>query len=93
MKPKWFSVRLNPLRITIFYACVGGIWLLLASAKMIRELFYDPSVYQRIEIYNSVFILATAWILYILIRKSESRIVRREESLGRMNRTLKTFSE
>ncbi|MGD0585337.1 MAG: ATP-binding protein, partial [Oryzomonas sp.] len=93
MKPNRFNKYFNPLSITIFYACIGGIWLLLASARMIRELFHDPSVYQRIEIYNSVFILTTAWILYVLIRKSESRIVHREESLGRLNRTLKAFSE
>jgi PAS domain S-box-containing protein len=93
MKLDRFNVRLSPLSITIFYACVGGIWLLLASAKMIRRLFLDPSAYERIEIYNSIFILVTAWLLYVLIRKSESGIKQHKESLSRLNRSLKAYSE
>lgn len=86
-------MRLSPLSITIFYACIGGIWLLLASAKMIGGIFFDDSGYQRIELYNSGFILITAWLLYFLIQKSESGIKKRKNALIRLNRAFKACTE
>lgn len=93
MKWNWFKIRLSPLSITIFYACVGGIWLLLASAKMIGGIIFDKSNYLRFELYNSGFVLITAWLLYFMIQKSESGIKKHKNALIRLNRAFKACTE
>jgi PAS domain S-box-containing protein len=88
-----FNFRLSPLRIAVFYACIGGIWLLLISTRIITALFLDPTAFKLFEVNNTIFILVTAWLLYFLIRKSESGINRSKDALSRLNRTLKAYSE
>lgn len=92
---KWdrFNIRLSPLSIAIFYACIGGIWLLLATTKIITTLLLEPDTFKLLEVNNTIFILVTSWLLYFLIRKSESGIIQRKEALSRLNRALKAYSE
>jgi len=92
---KWnrFNIKLSPFSIALFYACIGGIWLLLISTKIITSLFLDPTAFKLLEVNNTIFILVTAWLLYFLIRKSESGIKQRKEALSRLNRALKAYSE
>ncbi|HEY3309633.1 MAG TPA: ATP-binding protein [Desulfuromonadaceae bacterium] len=92
---KWNDIKLqlSPLSIAIFYACIGGIWLLLISTKVLSYLFINPDNFTVFEFYNAVFILTTAWILFFLIRKSESGIKQRKDALSRLNRTLKSYSD
>ncbi|HEY6009679.1 MAG TPA: GAF domain-containing protein, partial [Geobacteraceae bacterium] len=87
------KIRLTPLSIAIFYACIGSIWLLFLFSKVITYVFRDPVPIEAVELNNSVFILVTAWLLYFLIRKSESDIKQRKEALSRLNRSLKAYSE
>jgi len=88
-----FNFRLSPLSIAIFYACIGGIWLLLTSGKIVTALFINPAAFKLLEINNTIFIIVSAWLLYFLIRKSESGINNRKDALSRLNRTLKAYSE
>ncbi|BCS54446.1 ATP-binding protein [Geobacter sp. SVR] len=90
--PSW-CIRINPLSIAIFYACIGGIWLLLVSTQVVTSFLIDPSAFKQIELHNTIFVLATAWLLYVMIRKSESGILQRKQALGRLNRALKAYSE
>lgn len=92
---KWNNIKLklSPLSIVLFYACIGGIWLLLISTRVFSFLFIDPTGFTIFELYNSIFIISSAWILYFLIRKSESDIKERRDALSKLNRTLKTYSE
>jgi len=87
------KIRLTPLSIAVFYACIGGIWLLVFFSKVVTYLFRDPVPLEVVELNHSAFILVTAWLLYFLIRKSESDIKQRKESLSRVNRSLKAYSE
>jgi len=87
------KIRLTPLSIAIFYACIGGIWMLVIFSKVVTYLFRDPVPLEVVELNHSVFILVTAWLLYFLIRKSEADIKQRKESLSRVNRALKVYSE
>jgi hypothetical protein len=87
------SIRLTPLSIVIFYACVGGIWLIFSSAQIFTSLFHKHPTSQLVEINNIFFILISSWLLYYFIRKSESGITNREKALSRLNRALKTYSE
>jgi PAS domain S-box-containing protein len=90
---KTFNMRLTPLSIVTFYACIGGIWLLLSCTKIFTSLFIDKSALKVLELNNIVFILLTSWLLYYLIRKSEADIKHRKNALTRLNRALKAYSE
>ena len=90
---KKFNLRLTPLSIATFYACVGGIWLVISSAKIITSLFQEHPAIQLLEINNIVFILVSSWMLYFLIRKSETSIKNRKKVLEKLNRTLRAYSE
>lgn len=87
------NIRLSPFSIVIFYACIGGIWLIFSSAKIITSLFQKHPAIQLLEVNNIIFILVSSWLLYFLIRKSEANIKHREQVLSRLNRALKAYSE
>lgn len=87
------KIRLTPLSIVIFYACIGGVWLLLYFTQIITHIFRKPVAMATVELNHSIFILVSAWLLYFLIRKSEADIIKRKESLSRANRALKAYTE
>lgn len=87
------KIRLSPFSIVIFYACIGGIWLIFSSAKIFSSLFQKHPSIQLLEVNNIVFILVSSWLLYFLIRKSEANIKHREKALSRLNRALRAYSE
>jgi len=90
---KKFNIQLSPLSIVLFYACIGGIWLIFSSAQIITSLFHTPPPVRLPEVNNIIFILVSSWLLYFLIRRSEANIKRREMALSRLNRALKAYSE
>ena len=73
-----FKITISPLSIVVFYACVGGIWLLVVFTRVVDLFFHDKTAKMALEINTSVFILVTAGLLYLLIRKSESGIKKRK---------------
>jgi PAS domain S-box-containing protein len=84
--------KLTPLNITIVYAVIGVVWGVL-SCLLPAVLSHKSDSYKAIETLNhGVFILATAALLFLLIRRSEGETTRGRESLSRVNRALKTFS-
>ena len=87
------KIKLSPFSIVIFYACIGGIWLIFSSAKIFSSLFKRNPAVQLLEVNNIIFILVSSWLLYFLIRKSEASIKHREQALSRLNRALKAYSE
>lgn len=90
---KKFDLHLTPFSIVTLYACIGGIWLLLSCAKIFTSLLIDKAAFTLFEVYNIAFILLTSWLLYFLIKKSESGIKHRKNELGRLYRALKAYSE
>lgn len=90
---KKINMRLTPLSIATFYACIGGIWLVFSSAKIITSLFQKHPAIQLLEINNIAFILVSSWLLYFLIRKSEANIKNRKKVLEKLNRALRAYSE
>ena len=87
------EVRLTPRIIVLIYLFVGTIWAMF-SDWVPTVVFNDPELLATLEIINHWgFIAATAILLFFLIRRSEAVIVRRKESLYRVNRALQAFSE
>ncbi|HBG07915.1 MAG: histidine kinase [Geobacteraceae bacterium GWC2_58_44] len=84
--------KLTPLNITIVYSVIGIVWGVL-SCLLPAVHSHQSSIYQGMETVNhGFFILATAALLFLLIRRSEDETTRGRESLSKVNRALKTFS-
>jgi PAS domain S-box-containing protein len=61
--------KLTPLRIIIIYMVVGGLWMLL-SEEILMAVINDPTAFARLEILMDwLYVVATAWMLYELIRR------------------------
>ena len=92
---KWSDVgaKLTPLNIVLSYLVFGIVWALffgwLPDALMYKRALLDDMEY----INHWVFLFASAWMLYFFIIHSEAAMMRRKETLHRVNRALKTFSE
>ena len=83
---------LTPLTITIAYAGIGILWgviswLLPAGQSQQSTLYSESQLF-----YHGFLLLATAALLYLLLRRSQSMTTRGKDSLTRLNRALKTFS-
>jgi PAS domain S-box-containing protein len=87
------ELKVTPRVIVFIYLLVGTIWAMF-SDWLPTLLFDDAELLVILELFNKwFFIAATALMLYSLIRRSEAVIIRRKESLYRLNRALKAFSE
>lgn len=84
--------RLTPLNITIVYSVIGVAWGVL-SCLLPAVQTHQSDLYKGVETVNhAFFILATAGLLFLLIKRSEGETSRGRESLSKVNRALKTFS-
>jgi PAS domain S-box-containing protein len=83
---------LTPLNITIVYTLTGVVWGAVSCLFPI-VLSHKSQGYQVVETLNhGFFVLVTATLLFLLIKRSEGETSRGKESLSRVNRALKTFS-
>jgi len=61
----------TPLKITMIYAIIGGLWILF-SDQLLAALVSDPVTFTRLgTIKGWFYVIATAGLLYILIRRAE----------------------
>ena len=92
MKKLFISSRLNCLTITIGYFGIGGIWALY-SDKLFG--FFQP---QTFEVKPAVgtcywcFIVLSSGLLYLLLHYWNSTKTELQQSLGKMARTVKSYS-
>lgn len=86
--------RLSPLKIALFYACIGGLWLLLNISMLVANLVLERDFLHAIEIQSVLLILVTSWVLYFLIVRTRSdSLSGKLEPLNRLVRALKAYSE
>lgn len=86
--PKWM-----PLRITLIYAIVGGLWILL-SDKFVGALTSDPEILTRIAIFKGwFFIIATSLILHSLIKRGLKAVMESAEAVRASEERLTTIVE
>ena len=91
MIPKPAKRKLNPFSIALTYTLLGGFWIFF-SEPFLRHLFSDPQVLKRAILINHWgFIVVSAQILYLLIRRHEIEIDRYQDSLHRVIRALMVF--
>ncbi|MCK4508225.1 MAG: GAF domain-containing protein, partial [Desulfuromonadales bacterium] len=88
LKP-WFTA----LFISVIYTIVGGMWVFF-SEPVLSKWIADPETFRNAKILSQwVFIVVSAQLLFLLIRHREMAFIRAEESLLRVNRALRVFSE
>ena len=77
-----WRVRLTPLRIVVVYALTGGLWILF-SDRILVAIISDLHVLTRLQTYKGwLFVLATAWLLYLLIGNYLAERSRQEKKLA-----------
>jgi PAS domain S-box-containing protein len=88
LKP-WFTAFL----ISIIYTIVGGMWVFF-SEPVLSKWIVDPETFATSKIISQwLFIVISAHLLFLLIRRREMAFSNTEESLFRVNRALRVFSE
>lgn len=91
---KKLRTSLNPLNPLIFFACIGGLWLVVTLARLLSNLVLERSLLHAIEVSSVTFVLASSWLLYYLITKSRNEAtLKSTEPLKRLVRALKSYSE
>jgi len=86
--------RFSPLKVALFYACIGGLWLLLNISMLVANLVLERDLLHAIELQSVVLILATSWLLYFLIvRTRRDSLSGKLEPLNRLVGALKAYSE
>jgi anti-sigma regulatory factor (Ser/Thr protein kinase) len=66
-KESAWSVK-TPLRIALIYAVIGALWILFSDSLM-EFIFKDPETIRNVSIAKGwVYVLATAWLLYGLVK-------------------------
>ncbi len=91
MIPKPSQRKLNPFSIALTYTLLGGFWIFF-SEPFLSSLFADPDLLERVKLINHWgFIVVSAQILYLLIRRHEIEIDRYQDSLHRVIRALMVF--
>jgi PAS domain S-box-containing protein len=69
--------RLSPFNITVIYAIIGSLWIIL-SDRLLVAFIHDANILTQFQTYKGWFyIIATGWILYLLINRY-SIVVQRE---------------
>lgn len=91
MIPKPAKRKLNPFSIALTYTLLGGFWIFF-SEPLLRHLFSEPEMLKRVILINHWgFIVVSAQILFLLIRRHEIEIDRYQDSLHRVIRALMVF--
>jgi PAS domain S-box-containing protein len=93
MSDKGIAWKQSPLVIAVLYLYLGGLWILISGYGLVQ--FYpDPDAFHLATTVNNIlFIVATAAVLYLLIRYSQKQLIRPQRLLARVNRALKVFTE
>jgi PAS domain S-box-containing protein len=87
---KW---KLTPLRIIIIYIIVGGLWMLL-SEEILMTAIGDPATFAHFEILiDWLYVVATAWMLYELIRRNVAATQKATEALRESEEQFRQLAE
>ncbi|MDP4125813.1 MAG: EAL domain-containing protein [Bacillota bacterium] len=90
---KWegLSHRVTPMRIALFYALIGEVWILL-SDHLLGFIVTDHQLYLRLEMAKGwLFIAATALFLYFLFQREYNTLRRYEKELQKDRENLERY--
>lgn len=85
--------KLAALRIAAIYAFVGGIWILF-SDRTLATIAANPEMLTRLQTFKGWFyVLATAWMLYALVKQSMKAFQNSEDALHESEERFKKLVE
>jgi PAS domain S-box-containing protein len=88
---KGHNNELIPLRISLTYAVMGGLWILF-SDLLLSLILKDPVLISRIQTFKGwAFIALTSFLLYALIRRGILSLKRAEHSLRQSEEVFETL--
>jgi len=92
---KQFTTRiLTPFRTVQFYACIGGIWLLVNIGIILANLVFGNSIVQTLQTNSIIFITVSSLLLYYLInKKRDENFSTGIKPVYRLLRALKAYNE
>ncbi|HID61832.1 MAG TPA: GAF domain-containing protein [Anaerolineae bacterium] len=83
----------TPLKIAAAYALIGGLWILF-SDRLLALLVSDPETLARLQTFKGwLYVIITACLLYVLVRRSIANIQRSEQALRESEETLRKSEE
>jgi PAS domain S-box-containing protein len=84
---------LTPLKIITIYALVGGLWVFFGDL-LLAAFVQNPSVLIRLQALKDwLYVVATAWMLYGLIRSNNEALQRTEATLRESGQRLRSTIE
>jgi PAS domain S-box-containing protein len=84
---------LTPLKIITIYALVGGLWVFFGDL-LLAAFVRNPSVLIRLQALKDwLYVVATAWMLYRLIRSNNEALQRSEATLRESGQRLRSTIE
>jgi PAS domain S-box-containing protein len=93
MTGKQLKSWLTPFNIALAYTVLGGGWILFADPVM-ADFFRDAYQLSQAKVLNDwLFLVVSGQGLYWLLRHREAAIERSQQSLFRLNRALRVYSE
>lgn len=85
------TTRFSPLKISIIYIVVGGVWILFSDLAL-AALVQDPVMLTHMQTFKGwFFVSATAAMLYLLIRRDVQSMQRAERALQESITVLKAL--
>ena len=60
---KTVAARFTPLKVAIFFACIGGLWVAVTVSTMIANLALERNILLSIEVKSVAFILFCSSLL------------------------------
>lgn len=91
---KTVAARFTPLKVAIFFACIGSLWGAVIFSTMIANLALERNILLSIEVKSVAFILFCSSLLYLFITKTQYEgLVGGREPLTRLVRALKAYGE
>lgn len=86
--------RFSSLKIALFCACIGGLWLLLNLSMLLANLALERDPLHALEVQGIALIFVASCLVYFLIaRTRKDSLNGKLEPLNRLVRALKAYSE
>jgi len=83
----------TPLRIVVIYVVVGALWMLLSNT-LVRGLVSDRPLVGYYETFiDWLYVVATAWMLYVLIRRSLAATQQATQALRQSEEQFRQLAE
>jgi PAS domain S-box-containing protein len=84
----------KPFRTVQFYACIGGIWLMVNTGIILANIVFGNDIIQTLQTNSIIIILVSSFFLYYLVNKKSSESPSTgNRPVDRLLRALKAYNK